>query len=190
MLRIRKSFVKLGAQNISHTNDVNGSFTGEISAKMISDYAEYVILGHSERRNYLNEKNSDINKKRLFSMQNEINPIICVGEDTNVRNSGKHIDFLKGQLKESIASDYKNKIVAYEPVWAIGTGKNCDLDKVIEISNLTKSLFAEDTAFIYGGSVNKDNIKDYLSYDSIDGVLIGSASLDKNSIEEMIRSEA
>ena len=70
---------------------------------------------------------------------------------------------MKGQLKESIASDYKNKIVAYEPVWAIGTGKNCDLDKVIEISNLTKSLFAEDTAFIYGGSVNKDNIKDALA---------------------------
>ena len=103
-----------------------------------------------------------------------------------MRNSDKHIDFLKGQLKESITSDYKNKIVAYEPVWAIGTGKNCDLDKVIEISNLTKSLFAEDTAFIYGGSVNKDNIKDYLLSDSIDGVLIGSASLDKDSIEEML----
>ena len=93
---------------------------------------------------------------------------------------------MKGQLKESIASDYKNKMVAYEPVWAIGTGKNCDVDKVNEVSNLTKSLLGDDTAFIYGGSVNKDNIKGYLSSSTIDGVLIGSASLDKNSIEEML----
>ena len=184
--QILSSIVKLGAQNISHTDHEYGSYTGEISAKMISDYAEYVILGHSERRNFLNEGNSIINTKRLFSIKNNIKPIVCIGESIDIRNSGKHIDFLENQIKECIDSDYEDKIVAYEPVWAIGSGENCDLEKVEEISKLTKSILGNDTLFIYGGSVNKDNIHSYLSSSSIDGVLIGSASLDKNSIEEML----
>ena len=93
---------------------------------------------------------------------------------------------MENQIKECIDSDYEDKIVAYEPVWAIGSGENCDLEKVEEISKLTKSILGNDTLFIYGGSVNKDNINSYLSSSSIDGVLIGSASLDKNSIEEML----
>ena len=138
--QILSSIVKLGAQNISHTDHEYGSYTGEISAKMISDYAEYVILGHSERRIFLNEGSSIINTKRLFSIKNNIKPIVCIGESIDIRNSGKHIHFLENQIKECIDSDYEDKIVAYEPVWAIGSGENCDLEKVEEISKLTKSI--------------------------------------------------
>ena len=193
--QILSSFVKLGAQNISHTDDVNGSFTGEISAKMISDYAEYVILGHSERRNHLNEKNSDINKKRLFSIQNEINPIICVGEDTNVRNSDKHIDFLKGQIKESITSDYKNKIVAYEPVWAIGTGRSANIRDIETTHTLIRKLLFKrindaksEIKILYGGSVSPQNAKEILDAENVDGALVGGASLSAKKFIEICRT--
>ena len=184
--------IQLGIQNISPYN--NGAYTGEVSIDMTNDFdCSYILIGHSERRHIFMESEKFISNKISIAFQKNKKVILCVGETLKDYRSNNTKQVITKQinsaLKESlqlIKKNKKNLVIAYEPVWAIGTGKNCDLDKVIEISNLTKSLFAEDTAFIYGGSVNKDNIKDYLSSDSIDGVLIGSASLDKNSIEEML----
>ncbi|MBK65487.1 MAG: triose-phosphate isomerase [Chloroflexi bacterium] len=184
--QILSSYVKFGAQNISSFDGDKGSFTGEISAKMVSDYAEYVIIGHSERRVNIPESSIEINNKRLLALENNLKPIVCIGEDLESRNSGKYIDFLNNQLKESISPVAMKTIVAYEPIWSIGTGLNCDLKKLIEISDLVKSKISEDALFIYGGSVNESNIFDYLSSDKVDGVLIGSASLNKSSIEDMM----
>mgnify|MGYP001223628215 CR=1 FL=1 len=184
--QILSNYVKFGAQNISSLHGDKGSFTGEISAKMVSDYAEYVILGHSERRVNIPESNVEINNKRILALENNLKPIVCIGEDLESRNSGKYINFLNNQLKESIKPILKNVIVAYEPIWSIGTGLNCDLKKLKEISDLVKSKISDEAIFIYGGSVNESNIFDYLSSDKVDGVLVGSASLNKTSIEGMI----
>ena len=184
--QILSNLVKFGAQNISHNHGEKGSFTGEISASMVSDYAEYVILGHSERRINLYESNKNIDDKRKLSLENDLKPIICIGENSDLRNKNKYLEFLTEQLNESIATKTTQSIVAYEPIWSIGTGTNCSLDKVLEISSLVKSIIGNNTIFIYGGSVNKDNVLEYLSSPDINGVLVGSASLDKNSVEEML----
>ena len=184
--QILSNLVKFGAQNISHNHGEKGSFTGEISASMVSDYAEYVILGHSERRINLYESNKNIDDKRKLSLENDLKPIICIGENSDLRNKNKYLEFLTEQLNESIATKTTQSIVAYEPIWSIGTGTNCSLDKVLEISSLVKSIIGDNTIFIYGGSVNKDNVLEYLSSPDINGVLVGSASLDKNSVEEML----
>ena len=184
--QILSNLVKFGAQNISHNHGEKGSFTGEISANMVSDYAEYVILGHSERRRNLLETNRNIDDKRKLSIENGLKPIICIGENLDLRDSNKYLEFLSKQLNESVSTKISGNIIAYEPIWSIGTGKSCNLEKVLEISNLTRSLIGDDTIFIYGGSVNKDNILEYLSSPDINGVLVGSASLDKNSVEEML----
>ena len=184
--QILSNLVKFGAQNISHNHGEKGSFTGEISANMVSDYAEYVILGHSERRINLYESNKNIDDKRKLSLENDLKPIICIGENSDLRNKNKYLEFLTEQLNESISTKTTQSIVAYEPIWSIGTGTNCSLDKVLEISSLVKSIIGDNTIFIYGGSVNKDNVLEYLSSPDINGVLVGSASLDKNSVEEML----
>ena len=184
--QILSSLVKFGAQNISHNHGEKGSYTGEISANMVSDYSEYVILGHSERRINFLESNKNIDNKRKLSLENGLKPIVCIGENFDLRSSNKYLEYLASQLNESVTTKTPNNLIAYEPIWSIGTGTSCSLEKVLEISNLVKSIIGDDTIFIYGGSVNKDNIWEYLSSPEIGGVLVGSASLDKDSVEEML----
>ena len=187
--QLLKPFAKIGAQNISHLNDSKGAFTGEMSANMISDYADFTILGHSERRTLLKETNEMIAIKVKFAIKHAITPIICVGEDEEQRKSGKHIAFILNQLQQSLGTQYDPSkiIVAYEPVWAIGSGKPCSIDQVVEISAKVKESIGEDVPVVYGGSVNEKNVDQFFRVAEINGVLVGSASLDVEKFIQMLK---
>lgn len=184
--QILKTVSKLGAQNISHLDSSKGAFTGEISSEMVSDYADYVIIGHSERRINMNETNHDASLKGRYVLNYNMTPIICIGESDEQRDSGNYIDFLLNQLKESSKGIEKEMIVAYEPIWAIGSGNSCNIEQVTEISNKVKSIYGEDMPFVYGGSVNESNVEQFFINKGIDGVLVGSASLNVESFEKML----
>ena len=187
--QLLKPFAKIGAQNISHLNDSKGAFTGEVSVNMISDYADFTIIGHSERRKLLKETNEMIAIKAKFAIKHEITPIICVGEDEEQRKSGKHIAFILNQLQQSLGTqcDPSKIIVAYEPVWAIGSGKPCNIDQVVEISARIKESIGEDVSVVYGGSVDKKNVDQFFRVAEINGVLVGSASLDVEKFIQMLK---
>ena len=184
--QVLKSVAKIGAQDVSSMHDAKGAYTGEISAKMISDYADYVIIGHSERRINLKETNHDVSLKGINVIKNNMIPILCIGETEAQRDSGEYISVLLNQLRESSKGFEKNMIVAYEPIWAIGSGNSCETAQIIEISKQVKSSYGDETLFIYGGSVNEDNCKEILDQKEIDGVLVGSASLSLDSFSKMI----
>jgi len=186
--QILKSVAKIGAQDISKMNEIKGAYTGEISAKMISDYADYVIIGHSERRTNLKETNQDVSLKGINILKNNMTPILCIGETEEQRKTGEHISILIDQLNESSEGLENKMIVAYEPIWAIGSGNSCNIEQIIEVSSEVKALCGNGTPFIYGGSVNEDNCKELLYQKEIDGVLVGSASLNLNSFNKMISS--
>lgn len=180
--------VRLGAQDCHY--EKAGSFTGEVSAKMLHSVGcEYVIIGHSERR-INNHESNDIVSKKLRAVINEgMIPILCVGEELEVRNSSAHLQFVKDQLIAAMA-EIKNPIpallVAYEPVWAIGNGETAKIGQINEMVNSIVRLFQEgDLAgkvgrifVLYGGSVNEQNSKEILGLEKIDGLLVGKASLD------------
>ena len=184
---IKGSNIKIGAQNM-HYED-NGAFTGEISPLMLKDAGcDYVILGHSERREYFNEDNQLINKKLISALKNNINPILCVGEKLEQRENNQTFDVIKGQLTNCLKNinkeDAKKITIAYEPVWAIGTGKNATPEQAEEVHKFIRGLLSklysnisENTRIIYGGSVKPNNIKDLMNQDNIDGALVGGASL-------------
>lgn len=162
--------VKVGAQNCSF--DDAGPFTGEISPKMLKEMGvDYVILGHSERRSSFNEDDNIINRKVQQALRNGLSVILCVGETEKEREEGKTDDVLQRQL----AKLNSNLIVAYEPVWAIGSGRSCD-PKTAEKARLLIEKIAKPKRVIYGGSVNSSNAGDYIS--SFSGLLIGGSSLD------------
>ena len=184
--QILKTVSKLGAQNISHLNSSKGAFTGEISSEMVSDYADYVIIGHSERRINMNETNHEVSLKGKYALNCNMTPIVCIGESDEQRDSGNYIDFLLNQLKESSKGIEKEMIVAYEPIWAIGSGNSCDIEQVTEISNKVKSIYGENMPFVYGGSVNESNVEQFFINDGIDGVLVGSASINVESFEKIL----
>lgn len=196
---IKDSGIKLGAQNMHFEN--NGAFTGEISAEMLlSVGCEYVILGHSERRTIFNESDETINKKMKQALANNLKPIFCIGETLEEREGGitnKVVETqVKGGLEGLSADDMKNVILAYEPVWAIGTGKTATPEQAQEvhafIRNLIAELFdaatAENIVIQYGGSVKPDNASVLLSQKDIDGALVGGACLDANSFFGIIKS--
>lgn len=179
--------IKLGAQNCYFED--KGAFTGEISAEMLKDLGvEYVILGHSERREYFKETNSVINKKIKSALKNKLRAIFCVGETQEQRDNGQEFSVVKSQLVECLdgidSEMLKNVIIAYEPVWAIGTGKvvtEADACKMAsEIKKFISSKFEiiEGCAVLYGGSMNSSNAEKFLKLPEIDGGLIGGASLD------------
>ena len=197
-MEIKKSNIKLGAQNIYH--EKQGAFTGEISPSMLKDIGvEYVIIGHSERRHILNESNELINKKILSALENNLKPIFCVGETLEERESNKTEDVVKKQMKEGLKNvrneQMNNIVIAYEPIWAIGTGKNAAPEQAeaahIFIRNMLKVMFnekiAKETRILYGGSVNPNNIKGLIKEDNIDGALVGGASLDAKSFSELVK---
>jgi len=180
--------VALGAQNMYH--EASGAFTGETSAAMLVDAGcKYVILGHSERRHILKETDADINKKTHAALAAGLTPIVCVGELLEERESGQTEAIIRRQFDGSLAGvtadQIENVVIAYEPVWAIGTGKVATPDQAEEVHAelrelLTKHYNDKSSAsvrILYGGSVKASNAKDLLSQPNIDGALVGGASL-------------
>lgn len=180
--------IKVGAQNM-HFED-SGAFTGEISAEMLKELGiEYVIIGHSERRQYFNERNETVNKKVIKALQSNLIPILCVGETLEEREENKAQSILTSQVQQGLKGLSREQIekiiIAYEPIWAIGTGKTASSKDANEacgwirdqIEELTDSVIAERVRIQYGGSVKPANVKELMSQPHIDGALVGGASL-------------
>jgi len=196
---IKDSPLKLGAQNMSQHDD--GAYTGEISARMlVSVGCQFVILGHSERRQYFKETDEVINLKIKKALSSGLTPIVCVGETLEEREAGvtdKIISTqIKGALHELIAPEVEKLVIAYEPVWAIGTGKNATPEQAnqvhMQIRKLISQMFnwtlAEKLLILYGGSVNPQNAHSLFSQSDIDGGLIGGASLKPDSFVSIIQA--
>ena len=196
---VEQTEVLLGAQNMSA--EPSGAYTGEISAEMLRDlYVNFVILGHSERRQYFGETNTTVNLKVLAAVQNNLKPIYCIGETLEERESNMTLEVVKAQVQEGLAnfplSEVDNLVLAYEPVWAIGTGKTATDEMAQEVHGAIRSLLkeaygdavAEKTRIIYGGSMKPSNADDLLAQPDIDGGLIGGASLDSKSFCDLIES--
>ncbi len=184
---VRGSGIAVGAQNCAA--EEKGAYTGEVSAKMIASLgAEYVILGHSERREYYGETSATLNKKMVQAYANQLVPIYCVGEKLAEREAGKHFDVVKAQIEEVVFNltdeQFSKLIIAYEPVWAIGTGKTATADQAQEmhafIRQVLASKFGEkaaETPILYGGSCKPSNAKEIFAKEDVDGGLIGGAAL-------------
>ena len=185
----------VGSQNVHHNE--SGAFTGEVSASMLSILdLDYVIIGHSERRQYFNEGDDQVNQKIKRALDVNIKPVVCIGETIDERRSGKTTEVLNRQLNkafEEIDVLSANKIiVAYEPVWAIGTGVSADENQVLEAHALIKqtlvSIFSENIPILYGGSVNASNAFELINLNNVDGFLIGGASLKSESFCQIIEN--
>ncbi len=185
---VKGTNVKVAAENMYF--EEKGAYTGEISPNMLVDAGvEYVILGHSERRDYFKETSEDINKKVLKAFEHGLTPIMCCGESLEQREQGITMDFIRQQVKVGLqgvsADQAKKAVIAYEPIWAIGTGKTATADQAEEVCKGIRDCIAEiydtDTAeairIQYGGSMNASNCKELLAKPDIDGGLIGGASL-------------
>ncbi len=192
------SRIRVGAQNMSDQDE--GAFTGEVSARMLKEAgAQFVILGHSERRQYFNEVDEHIHHKLKRALLESLLPLLCIGESAAERESGHSLDVLRAQLDGALgdltADALASLVVAYEPVWAIGTGKSATPEIAQEIhaeirSYLTERVgsgFAQDLPILYGGSVKPTNIEGLLNQTDIDGALIGGASLDVEAFANMVR---
>ncbi len=180
--------IGVSAQNCAA--EAKGAFTGEVSAEMVkSTGAEYVILGHSERREYYGETSETLNKKLALALENGLTPIYCCGEPLEIREAEKQNDYVKTQLVETIFNlspeDFKKLIIAYEPIWAIGTGKTATSDQAQEIHAFIRSTIAEKfgeeiaegVSILYGGSCKPSNAKELFANKDVDGGLIGGAAL-------------
>lgn len=191
--------VKVAAQNCA--NKESGAYTGEISASMVaSTGASHVILGHSERRAYYNETPELLKEKVSLALANKLTPIFCVGEVLEERESGKHFEVVAAQLKDSLfdlsKEDFSKLVVAYEPVWAIGTGKTASADQAQEIHAFIRKTIADkygkevadSTSILYGGSCNAGNAKELFSNPDVDGGLIGGASLEADKFLPIIEA--
>lgn len=190
--------VKVGAQNV-HFED-EGAFTGEISVGMLNEIGvDYCIIGHSERREYFAETDETVNLKlkKLFS-SSDIIPILCVGENLDEREAGNAFDVVEGQLKSDLdgidRGDVSKLVIAYEPIWAIGTGKTATPEQAGEmcahIRSIIERLYDEDTCdsviIQYGGSVKPENASEIMNMDEIDGALVGGASLDASKFIKIV----
>ena len=194
---LKDSNIYLGAQNMYYED--KGAFTGEISADMLLDSGcKFVILGHSERRHIFGEENELINKKVVKALQKGLTPILCVGEKLEERESGLVEKVVKEQLTEGLKSltkeDILNIIVAYEPVWAIGTGKTATPEDANSVHMFIKNFLCEtfgvreeDLTVLYGGSVKPKNISSLMAEHFIDGVLVGGASLSPEDFSKIVK---
>jgi triosephosphate isomerase len=191
--------VETGAQNCS--GEESGAFTGEISASMVkSTGANYVIIGHSERRIYFNEDNLLLNKKTKIALKNDLKVIFCCGEVLSERESGNHYATVKKQLEEGLTNlredEFRNIIIAYEPVWAIGTGVTATSEQAQEMHKFIRDFLsehydksmAENISILYGGSCNPGNARELFSMPDVDGGLIGGASLKHDDFIALIES--
>ena len=193
------NLLQTASQNIS--NNESGAFTGEVSAQMVNSLnVKYTILGHSERREYFNETNIELKQKVDLSLKNNLEIIFCCGESLNQRESGVHFDWIKQQLTESVfhltEKEFEKVVIAYEPIWAIGTGVTASSDQAEEIHQFVRNVItekyneniAENTSILYGGSCNPTNAKELFSKKNIDGGLIGGASLNAENFTRIIKS--
>lgn len=191
---ISGSRIFLGGQNMHW--EKSGAFTGEVSAEMLRDlYCHYVILGHSERRQYFGETDETVNRKTKAALAANLKPIVCVGETLAERESGKTFQVIETQIRGSLSgltkTELTNSIVAYEPVWAIGTGKTASTAQAQEVhahirkllASISDDSVAQSVRIQYGGSVKPANAKELFSQPDIDGGLIGGASLDRQFID-------
>lgn len=196
--KIKASNVHVGAQNIFYEKE--GAYTGEISAVMLKDAGvSHVIIGHSERRQYFGETDSDVAKKIRAAVISDLIPVMCVGETENEKNEEKTFSILDKQIQNGLkgfrSDELLGLVIAYEPVWAIGTGKTATPDqaeKVHEyirkkIKTMFGSSISDNIRILYGGSVKPDNISDFMKCDNIDGALVGGASLDAETFFKIIK---
>ena len=191
--------VKIGAQNC-HQNE-SGAYTGEISAKMIKSVGcEYVIIGHSERRQYFAENDALLAEKTKIALANQLTPIFCIGETLDERNNGNFFEILKNQLVNGLfvlsAEDFSKTVIAYEPVWAIGTGLTATAEQAQEVHAFIRAevaaqynaAVAEETSILYGGSCNPKNAAELFAQKDIDGGLIGGASLKSRDFADIVKT--
>ncbi|MCI8362709.1 MAG: triose-phosphate isomerase [Clostridia bacterium] len=197
LLTAQNTKIKIGAQNM-HWEET-GAYTGEISGKMLKVInVEYVIIGHSERRQYFAETDETVNKKVKSAFKYNLKPIVCVGETLEQKEEGKTNEVIKNQTKlalEGLSTEQvKNVIIAYEPIWAIGTGKTATSEdannSIKEIRNEIKNIYGEEVAnvvsILYGGSVKASNAKELFETSDIDGALVGGASLKVEEFKNII----
>ena len=197
LLTAQNTNIKIGAQNMHF--EEKGAYTGEVSAQMLKSIGvEYVIIGHSERRQYFGETDEMINKKAKAILAGGLIPIICCGETLEQREAGITDSWIAGQIKAALeglsSEDVAKSVIAYEPIWAIGTGKTCDSDEanrvIAMIRNVVKEVAgaqaADSIRILYGGSVKPSTIEEQMSKSDIDGALIGGASLKADSLNEII----
>ena len=178
-----------GAQDVSIYNE--GAYTGELSSKMLAEFnTKFCLVGHSERRKYFNEGNQTVNLKSVNLIENKIIPIICIGETLNERNKKLTKEILYKQIKESLPkiSNSKNTIIAYEPIWAIGTGLTPTLKEIEDIHEFIKSIDEKlnKMRVLYGGSVKASNSKEITDIKNVDGCLVGGASLKVDEFNAII----
>lgn len=191
--------IGVAAQNCAA--EPKGAFTGEVSAAMVkSTGANYVILGHSERRGYYGETSEILNKKLALALENGLAPIYCCGEALDIREAGKQNEFVINQLKETVfklsAEDFGKLIIAYEPIWAIGTGKTATTEQAQEmhaairkaIADCFGQKVADETSILYGGSCNAKNAKELFANPDVDGGLIGGAALKAGDFIQIINA--
>jgi triosephosphate isomerase len=181
------SLVRLGAQNI-HWED-EGAYTGEIAGSMLTEIGvRYVIVGHSERRQYFGETDETVNKRLLAAQRHGLKPILCVGETKQQRDAGETESIIINQLKKDLVDvDQQQLVIAYEPIWAIGTGDTCDASEANRVIGLIRSqLKNPDVSIQYGGSVKPNNIDEIMAQPEIDGVLVGGASLEYASFARIV----
>lgn len=195
---LKESRILLGAQNLHWEKE--GAFTGEISPLMlVSAGCQYVIIGHSERRQYFGETDHSVNKKINAANNNGLIPVFCIGESEKERESGQTFSVLDKQVKKGLeaffADNLKTLVIAYEPVWAIGTGKTATTDQAQEVHQFLRSLvgklfgetLAKSIRILYGGSVKPGNISELMARPDIDGALVGGASLDAETFSKIVQ---
>lgn len=193
--------IKVGAQNMHF--EESGAFTGEISVSMLKELAvDYVIIGHSERRQYFNESDDTVNKKVLKALEHDILPIMCCGETLEQREAGETKDVVKIQVEKGLSgvgqNGLANVVIAYEPIWAIGTGKTATSgqanDVITYIREVVATTFGEDAAakirIQYGGSVKPSNVSEIMKESDIDGALVGGASLQPDSFLSLVNFQS
>ena len=197
---IRGSRVKLGAQNLCAESADSGAYTGEISARMLADLGvTYVIVGHSERREYYGESNEVVAGKFIQAQSSDLLPVLCVGENLQQRESGETLDFISSQIESVVEKAgikaFERAVVAYEPIWAIGTGKTASPDQAQEVhAHIRQAIagfdagVAESLQLLYGGSVKADNAASLFSMADIDGALVGGASLNAEDFSKICKA--
>tara|TARA_B100000900_G_scaffold395907_1_gene394723 strand:+ start:2434 stop:3189 length:756 start_codon:yes stop_codon:yes gene_type:complete len=194
---LKNSGIEVIAQNVH--SEMRGAYTGEISAEMLKSIGvKTVIIGHSERRKYFNETDTILSKKVKAAIENSLNVIFCIGEELSERESGNHFEIIKNQITIALIDlnndQIKNIVIAYEPVWAIGTGMTANINQIQEMHEFIRKLINEkfgdeisdNIQIIYGGSVKPNNAKDIFSLNDVDGGLIGGASLNFSDFHSII----
>lgn len=197
--RTKDSDVKIAAQTMHY--EEGGAFTGEVSPSMLTSIGvSHVVIGHSERREYYNETDETVNSKTIAAFKHGLTPIVCVGETLDQREANETLTHIEAQITQSLKGlsneQIENTIIAYEPIWAIGTGKTASSKDANEVcthirevvANITSDNIAKQVVIQYGGSVKPDNIEELLQTSDIDGALVGGASLDPASFKQLVEA--